>query len=37
MALSASGIRTAKAGVKPRKLFDGSGLYLLLSPNGAKG
>ncbi len=30
-------IRQAKANDKPVKLFDGEGLYLLVSPNGSKG
>jgi integrase len=29
-------VRQTKAGPKPRKLFDGGGLYLLILPNGAK-
>ncbi|HEV2607453.1 MAG TPA: integrase arm-type DNA-binding domain-containing protein, partial [Xanthomonadaceae bacterium] len=36
MALSATAIRNAKPGDKPRKLPDGGGLYLLLNPNGAR-
>lgn len=30
-------VRNAKATTKPRKLFDGDGLFLLISPNGKKG
>lgn len=36
MALTDTAIRNAKAGNKPRKLFDGGGLYLLVQPNGAR-
>jgi len=36
-AIAATAIRSAKRTAKARKLFDGSGLYLLLSPSGAKG
>jgi integrase len=36
MSLSDAKIRAAKAGDKPRKLFDGSGLYLEVSPSGGK-
>lgn len=34
--LSDSAIRQARPGPKPRKLFDGAGLYLLLNPAGGK-
>jgi integrase len=37
MALTAAAIRAAKPGAKSRKLFDGGGLYLLITPTGAKG
>jgi len=30
-------IRQAKPGTKAIKMFDGRGLYLLLSPNGSRG
>jgi integrase len=36
MALSDTGIRKAPRPDKPKKLADGSGLYLLLNPNGSK-
>jgi integrase len=36
MALSDVKIRTAKASDKPRRLWDGGGLYLEVSPSGAK-
>ena len=36
MALTDTAIRTAKAGEKPRKLFDERGLYLEVRPNGSK-
>jgi integrase len=36
MPLTDTAIRTAKPDAKPRKLFDGSGLFLLLQPNGAR-
>jgi hypothetical protein len=36
MALSDVKIRTAKASDKPRRLWDGGGLYLEISPSGAK-
>ena len=36
MALTETTIRTAKPADKPRKLFDGGGLYLLVSPNRGK-
>jgi len=36
MALTEIVIRQAKAGEKPRKMADGSGLYLLLTPSGGK-
>jgi len=36
MPLSDLSIRNAKPGEKPRKLPDGSGLYLLLNPNGSR-
>ncbi len=34
--LTAVGIRNAKARGKPYKLFDGAGLYLEVTPNGAR-
>lgn len=34
--LTEAGIRAAKASEKPYKLFDGSGLYLLVNPNGSR-
>ncbi|MFO1360553.1 tyrosine-type recombinase/integrase [Plasticicumulans sp.] len=34
--LTAAHVRTALPGDKPRKLADGSGLYLLIQPNGSK-
>src|SRR5271155_1782987 len=37
MPLSEIVIRQAKAGTKAIKIFDGRGLYLLLSPNGSRG
>ncbi|WP_028223032.1 tyrosine-type recombinase/integrase [Paraburkholderia oxyphila] len=36
MPLSDVAIRTAKPGAKPIKLFDGGGLYLLLTPRGSR-
>ena len=36
MPLTDKAIRHARPGTKPRKMFDGSGLYLELSPNGRK-
>ena len=36
MALSDTAIRAAKHGVKPIKLFDANGLFLLLQPSGGK-
>jgi integrase len=36
MALSDTTIRQVKSGPKPRKLFDGGGLYLLVTPSGGK-
>lgn len=36
MALSDAKIRTAKPQIKPFKLFDEKGLYLLVNPNGSK-
>src|SRR5882757_3882735 len=36
MSLSDTVIRQAKPGPKPVKMFDGRGLYLLLSPSGSK-
>jgi hypothetical protein len=37
MPLSEIVIRQAKPGPKAIKIFDGRGLYLLLSPNGSRG
>lgn len=37
MTLTDRAIRNAKPGEKPRKLFDGGGLFLLLNPNGRAG
>ena len=34
--LTDTAIRLAKPGTKPRKLFDASGLYLLVTPTGGK-
>ena len=34
--LSATSVKQAKLGDKPRKLSDGGGLYLLVNPNGSK-
>ena len=36
MALSETTVRSAKADEKPLKLFDGGGLFLLVTPKGAK-
>ncbi|TGD74152.1 DUF4102 domain-containing protein [Mangrovimicrobium sediminis] len=36
MPLTATEVKQAKPGAKPRKLADGRGLYLLVQPNGAK-
>ena len=36
MPLPDTKIRSAKPGVKPYKLFDGGGLFLLINPNGSK-
>ncbi|MEX2479750.1 MAG: tyrosine-type recombinase/integrase [Gammaproteobacteria bacterium] len=36
MPLTDTAIKNAKAGAKPRKLFDGGGLYLLVTPQGQK-
>lgn len=36
MALTATAIRNARASTRPLKLFDGSGLYLLVNPNGSR-
>ncbi len=36
MSLTDTAIRTAKAGPKPYKLYDGRGLYLIVTPNGHK-
>lgn len=36
MALTEIAIRAAKAGEKDRKLADGRGLYLLITPSGSK-
>ncbi|MDQ4147000.1 MAG: Arm DNA-binding domain-containing protein, partial [Pseudomonadota bacterium] len=36
MPLTGSTIRNAKAGAKPITLFDGGGLYLLVTPGGGK-
>jgi hypothetical protein len=34
MPLADTALRNAKPGLKPQKLFDGGGLFLLLNPNG---
>ena len=34
--LTATAIRNAQPGLKPRKIFDGRGLYLEVSPKGGK-
>lgn len=36
MTLSDTSIRKAKPGAKPVKLFDGGGLYVLLTPTGSR-
>ena len=36
MALTDTGIKNAKPGAKPAKLFDGGGLFLLIAPTGGK-
>lgn len=36
MPLTDAGIRAAKAPPRPKKLFDGGGLYIYLQPNGSK-
>lgn len=36
MALTGTAIRTAKPGEKPRRMFDGAGLYLEVAPSGGK-
>jgi integrase len=36
MTLTDTAIRKAKPGAKPRKLFDGRGLYLLITPGGSR-
>lgn len=36
MALTATEVKTAKPGLKPVKLSDGKGMYLLINPNGSK-
>ena len=36
MSLTKLGIKTAKPGLKTRRLFDGGGLYLEISPSGGK-
>src|SRR5215210_1555893 len=36
MALTDTAIRKIKSSDKPRKLFDGHGLFLLVHPNGSK-
>lgn len=36
MALTEVAIRAAKAGEKPRKIFDGAGLFLLVTPAGSR-
>src|SRR5258705_10780623 len=36
MPLTDTGIRSAKKGLKPRKLSDSGGLYLDVKPNGSK-
>lgn len=34
--LTDSEIRNARPGIKPRRLFDGGGLHLLINPDGSK-
>ena len=36
MGLTSTEVKTAKAGAKPIKLFDGGGLYLLVNPGGSR-
>jgi integrase len=36
MPLSETAIRNAKAGEKPKKMYDGRGLFVLIQPNGGK-
>jgi hypothetical protein len=36
MALTDTAIRNTKPDLKPRKLFDGGGLFLLVAPSGSK-
>jgi integrase len=36
MPLTDTGVKQAKASVKPRKLYDAAGLYLFVAPSGAK-
>jgi integrase len=36
MPLTDTALRNAKPGLKPQKLFDGGGLFLLLNPNGSR-
>jgi len=36
MKLTAATVKNAKSGSKPAKLFDGSGMYLFVKPNGSK-
>jgi len=36
MSLTANAVRAAKSAEKPRKLYDGRGLYLLIMPNGSR-
>ena len=36
MALTDTAIHRAKPRIKPFKLFDGDGLFLLVTPNGSK-
>ena len=36
MQLKDSHIRHVKAGIKPKKMYDGDGLYLLIKPSGSR-
>ncbi|MDR1660638.1 MAG: Arm DNA-binding domain-containing protein, partial [Desulfovibrio sp.] len=36
MALTDTALRAVRPGDKPQKLFDGNGLFLLVSPSGTK-
>ena len=36
MPLTDTALRNAKPGLKPQKLFDGGGLFVILNPNGSR-